>query len=58
MHQIHSNMNKNAEVSIMTYKCMKCKKDFEMEDRVRCPFCGFRVISKTRPVFRKRIIAR
>ena len=40
------------------YVCIKCKKEFEIEDRIRCPFCGFRVVSKTRPIFRKRVLAR
>lgn len=38
--------------------CIKCKKLFEFEDRIRCPHCGFRIIAKKRPVFRKRVIAR
>ncbi|MBS3053578.1 MAG: DNA-directed RNA polymerase subunit P [Candidatus Aenigmarchaeota archaeon] len=40
------------------YICLKCRQEFVMEDRVRCPFCGFRIISKKRPVFRKRVKAR
>ncbi|MBI2075943.1 MAG: DNA-directed RNA polymerase subunit P [Candidatus Aenigmarchaeota archaeon] len=40
------------------YMCMKCRKEFELEDRVRCPLCGFRIIVKVRPVFRKRVLAR
>ncbi|MCX6816216.1 MAG: DNA-directed RNA polymerase subunit P [Candidatus Aenigmarchaeota archaeon] len=42
----------------MPYICMKCRKEFELEDRVRCPFCGFRILAKARPVFRKRVKAR
>lgn len=44
----------------MTYVCMnlKCKKEFEIEDRVRCPFCGYRIAAKTRPPSRKRVKAR
>ncbi len=42
----------------MNYICVKCKKDFDVDDRVRCPFCGFRIVSKVRPTFRKRVIAR
>ena len=38
------------------YRCMKCKKDFEMEDNIiRCPFCGYRIISKGRETFRKHV---
>ncbi|MFC2142999.1 DNA-directed RNA polymerase subunit P [Candidatus Aenigmatarchaeota archaeon] len=40
------------------YICVKCKKDFDLEEKVRCPFCGFRILSKTRPVFRKKVQAR
>ncbi|HLC76730.1 MAG TPA: DNA-directed RNA polymerase subunit P [archaeon] len=40
------------------YVCLKCRKEFQMEERVRCPFCGFRIIAKTRQPFRKRVIAR
>jgi DNA-directed RNA polymerase subunit RPC12/RpoP len=37
---------------------MKCRKEFEIEDRVRCPFCGFRIVVKARTPFKKRIKAR
>ncbi len=40
------------------YKCLKCRKEFEIEDRVRCPYCGFRIAVKTRQAFRKRVVAR
>lgn len=43
---------------IFVYRCMLCKKDFEMEDNaIRCPYCGYRIISKTRAEFRKRVKA-
>jgi DNA-directed RNA polymerase subunit RPC12/RpoP len=42
----------------MIYKCLKCKKEVNIEDRVRCPFCGFRILTKPRPSFKKRILAR
>lgn len=42
----------------MEYKCVKCRKEFSGEDRIRCPFCGFRIAVKVRPVFRKRVVAR
>lgn len=35
----------------MTYKCMSCKKEVSMEDikkRVRCPYCGYRILVKSR----------
>lgn len=34
------------------YKCLKCGKEIEMEqikEKIRCPFCGFRIIAKDRP---------
>lgn len=40
------------------YICLKCRQEFAMEDRVRCPFCGFRIISKARQPFKKRVKAR
>ncbi|HLD85750.1 MAG TPA: DNA-directed RNA polymerase subunit P [archaeon] len=40
------------------YVCIKCRKRFELEEKARCPFCGFRIVAKTRPPFRKRIVAR
>ncbi|MFH0949049.1 MAG: DNA-directed RNA polymerase subunit P [Candidatus Aenigmatarchaeota archaeon] len=42
----------------MNYICIKCKKEFELEDKVRCPLCGYRIIAKARPVFKKRVVAR
>lgn len=42
----------------MEYVCLKCRKEFDLEDRVRCPYCGFRIIVKSRPRFRKRVVAR
>jgi len=42
-----------------THKCLKCKEEFELEPgSVRCPFCGFRIVCKTRPKFKKRVLAR
>ncbi len=40
------------------YKCLKCKKDLDLEDKVRCPFCGFRIVIKARPQSVKRVLAR
>jgi DNA-directed RNA polymerase subunit RPC12/RpoP len=40
------------------YKCLKCRKEFDVEDRVRCPFCGYRIIVKTRAPVIKRVVAR
>ena len=42
----------------MTYVCMKCRKVSESEDRIRCSYCGFRILAKARPVFRKRVVSR
>lgn len=42
----------------MAYVCLKCKKESEIEDKIRCPFCGFRIVAKSRMPFRKRVIAK
>ncbi|MBI2173540.1 MAG: DNA-directed RNA polymerase subunit P [Candidatus Aenigmarchaeota archaeon] len=42
----------------MAYVCMKCRKLSESEDRIRCSYCGFRILAKARPVFRKRVVSR
>jgi DNA-directed RNA polymerase subunit P len=34
------------------YLCLSCKKEIEYEqikDKIRCPFCGYKVIMKKRP---------
>jgi DNA-directed RNA polymerase subunit RPC12/RpoP len=41
------------------YKCIQCKKEVEkLEDKVRCPFCGFRIYAKVRPDVVRRVVAR
>ncbi|MEM5793197.1 MAG: DNA-directed RNA polymerase subunit P [Candidatus Aenigmatarchaeota archaeon] len=43
----------------MTLKCVNCGKETEkIIDRVRCPFCGFRVFVKKRPKIIKKVQAR
>ncbi|MFH0836653.1 MAG: DNA-directed RNA polymerase subunit P [Candidatus Aenigmatarchaeota archaeon] len=42
----------------MEYRCLKCKKLFSFEDRIRCPFCGFRVLVKARVPIIKKVKAR
>jgi DNA-directed RNA polymerase subunit P len=37
---------------MIMYKCLKCKKQIKLEqirDKIRCPFCGYKVIVKERP---------
>lgn len=34
------------------YKCLSCGKDIELEqikDKIRCPYCGYRIVVKQRP---------
>ncbi len=34
------------------YECLNCGKEVEIEqvrERVRCPYCGYRILRKTRP---------
>jgi DNA-directed RNA polymerase subunit RPC12/RpoP len=41
------------------YKCVKCKRIItKIEDTVRCPYCGFRILAKMRPDTPKRVQAR
>ncbi|MEM5802204.1 MAG: DNA-directed RNA polymerase subunit P [Candidatus Aenigmatarchaeota archaeon] len=41
------------------YKCVGCKKEItKIEDRIRCPYCGFRIFVKLRPEVVKRVRAR
>lgn len=42
------------------YKCGNCGKTIELgrEDPVRCPFCGYKILLKTRPQVVKKIKAR
>lgn len=41
------------------YKCTACKKTVaKLEDKIRCPYCGFRVFVKERPEVVKRVLAR
>ncbi len=42
----------------MQYACGNCKKAFDIEDKIRCPYCGFRISFKPRTAFRKKTIAR
>jgi DNA-directed RNA polymerase subunit P len=43
----------------MGFKCLKCKKVIEEGDeRVRCPYCGYRIFVKMRPEVIKRVQAR
>lgn len=37
------------------YKCEGCGKHVELENQVRCPFCGYKILLKTRPERAKRV---
>jgi len=40
----------------MAYKCLKCKKIIEeVDERVRCPYCGYRIFVKIRPKVIKKV---
>ena len=46
---------------ILMYKCLSCKKEIEAEElrvKIRCPYCGFRILMKERPKVVKKIMAR
>lgn len=42
------------------YRCGQCDKEVEltMSDPIRCPFCGFKILFKTRQKVVKRVKAR
>ena len=45
----------------MVYKCFNCKREIEsklIERRVICPYCGSRIITKSRPTVIKKVKAR
>ncbi|MFH1420708.1 MAG: DNA-directed RNA polymerase subunit P [Candidatus Aenigmatarchaeota archaeon] len=44
---------------MVTYVCLRCRENFEPEDAsLKCPFCGFRIMAKARPEFKKKVKAR
>jgi DNA-directed RNA polymerase subunit RPC12/RpoP len=41
------------------YKCVKCKRIIKkVEEKIRCPYCGYRTLTKLRPEVVKRVQAR
>lgn len=42
------------------YKCAKCGREveFDKEDPVRCPFCGYKIFFKERPKVVREVKAR
>jgi len=41
------------------YRCIKCKKIItKLDDKIRCPYCGYRIVAKIRPEVVKRVHAR
>jgi len=51
--------NRGGRSDFMGFKCLKCKKVIEEGDeRVRCPYCGYRIFVKMRPEVIKRVQAR
>lgn len=46
-------------VGFQMYRCVNCKRIItKIDERVRCPYCGFRILSKMRPEVLKRVKAR
>jgi len=36
---------------MIMYKCLKCRKEIkpdEVRDKIRCPYCGYRILIKLR----------
>ncbi len=45
----------------MGYRCVKCKKDVEIDEQtsnIRCPYCGYRILFKKRSSQPKNVKAR
>ncbi|MFP4045673.1 MAG: DNA-directed RNA polymerase subunit P [Candidatus Aenigmatarchaeota archaeon] len=45
----------------MSYKCLKCEEEIEEDDlrrRIRCPYCGYRILKKKRMEAVKEVKAR
>ena len=41
------------------YECGMCGKILDsLKESIRCPYCGYRIIYKTRPIVAKKVIAR
>lgn len=43
------------------YKCVNCGKEVsgeELSKRIRCPFCGYRILLKKRPEIVKKVKSR
>ena len=44
------------------YKCLSCGREVEVDlniaKKVICPFCGYRILKKTRPVSIKKVQSR
>ena len=44
-----------------TYRCIRCGKIVNLDisyERVRCPFCGYKILVKVRPAVVKTVKAR
>ncbi|RLE62642.1 MAG: DNA-directed RNA polymerase subunit P [Thermoprotei archaeon] len=49
-------------LEVKHYICMRCKRRFSWNEMlylpgIRCPYCGQRIIAKTRPLVAKRVKA-
>jgi DNA-directed RNA polymerase subunit RPC12/RpoP len=48
-------------VVVNMYKCLNCGKDVKIELRtakkIICPYCGYRILSKTRPKVVKKVFS-
>jgi len=43
------------------YKCLKCEKEIDLDqvkEKIRCPFCGYRIVMKVRPKTTSKVLAR
>jgi len=40
------------------YVCVKCGKEFELQGKVQCPYCGYRIVKKKEREGSKEFLAR
>lgn len=51
-----------AKKKFTAYRCLNCGKDVDIDlsvtKKIICPYCGYRIIEKKRPLVKKTVLAR